>query len=423
MANNKTDYDIIIAGGGPAGLSAAARLSKNFKILLIEKEELGKSTKSWYSYADRVKAHGLDDAVMFRTDHLHFVAPTFQHDMKDDVLILDKNKTLQIWLDEAKKNGTEFITAEFINYSRKSSEFVNVETTIGNFSAKLLIDACGSTSPIVHGKKLAKRVDAWVIYGAKINVKNNPRPLQIEYIPLHDAENTYIGIHPYSENILEFYVFVGENGTFGNDWIKLKERFHKVLDEMYPDAEILDLLTGSIPSGMLKDYAFDNMILWGASGMLNPDGCGMGFNEILRQLDTFEADITRNFRSNRLDKWALGRVALGLKDVETLNFQRIIGAFSLYFRSADSAGRWDGGVRWLNAMGKDSKYWMRNEMSLSWIKDATLKLHKAVPFKDTIDLIPKHEIFFISEQLVRFSVSAVLVNVLDFLGIKKKKKK
>jgi len=423
MTENQTDFDIIIAGGGPAGLSAAAKLSKKFSVLLVEKEELGKSTKSWYSYGDRIKAHKLDDAVVFRTDHLHFVAPNFKHDMMDDVLIVDKDKVLQIWLERARKNGATFKKAEFFNYSRKPQGYVNVETSAGNFTAKLLIDACGATSPIVHGKKLAKRVDAWIIYGAKIRVKNNPRPLQIEYIPLHDAENTYIGIHPYSEDILEFYVFVGENGTFGNDWIKLKSRYEKVLAEMYPDAEVLEPLTGSIPSGILKDYAFDNVIFWGASGMLNPDGCGMGFNEILRQLDTFDAEITRAFRANRLDKWALGRVALGLKDIETLHFQRIIGAFSLYFRSADSAGRWDGGVRWLNAMGPKSKYWMRNEMSLSWIRDATLKLHKAVPFKDTINLIPKHELFFISEQLARFTVSAVVVNVFDFLGIIKKKKK
>jgi hypothetical protein len=414
----KPEYDIIIAGGGPAGLSAAAKLSKTFSVLLIEKNELGTTFASWYSYEDRIKAHNLEDAVAFRSDYLHFVAPTLQHDMKDNCVVLDHNKTLQIWIDRARNNGANFVQGEFLSYLRKSQDFVVVETTNGTFTGKLLIDACGSHSPVIRKHNLVKRVDAWIIYGAKIRVKNNTRRVQIEYYPLNDNENTYVGIHPFNENEINFYVFIGENGTFGNDYEKLKPRFNKILAETYPDAEVIAPLYGSIPSGILKKYALDNVVFWGASGMLNPDGCGMGFNEILRQLDTFEAEITRTFRANRLDKWALGRVALGLHDIETLHFQRIIGAFSLYFRISE--GRWDGGVKWLNAMGNKSKYWMRNEMSLSWIRDATIRLHKAVPFKETIKMIPPNELLFISEQLVRFSFSAVFVNTMRFLGFSKK---
>ena len=410
MAENKTDFDIIIAGGGPAGLSAAAELSKNFKILLIEKNTLGTTFASWYSYEDRVKNHNLEDAVAFRSSYLHFVAPSLEHKMRDDVVVLDHEKTLQIWIDRAKANGTKFVQAEFLDYSRKSQDFVVVKTTAGNYSARLLIDACGAPSPIIKKqKKWVKRVDAWVIYGAKIRVKNNNRPTQIEYYPLNDDENTYIGVHPFNEEITNFYVFVGKSGTFG-DPMSLKHRFERTLASVYPDAEIIAPLHGTIPSGILKHYAMNNVIFWGASGMLNPDGCGMGFNEILRQLPQFVAGITRTFNAHRFDKWALRRVAWGLGDIETRNFQRIIGAFSLYF--IKSEGKWDGGVKWLNAMGPLSKYWMRNEMSLIWIRDATVKLHRAVPFKETIKMIPFNELFFIIEQLIRFSISATLVTIL-----------
>jgi len=142
---------------------------------------------------------------------------------------------------------------------------------------------------------------------------------------------------------------------------------------------------------------------------MNPDGCGMGFNEIIRQLKTFSAEISRAFKANRLDQRSLTRVARSLRDVETMHFQRIIGAFSLYFIKSD--GKWDGGVQWLNRMGEMSKFWMRNEMSLVWIRDATIKLHKAVPFSESIKMIPPHELIFISEQLIRFSFSAAIANV------------
>ena len=417
MTASKTDFDIIIAGGGPAGLSAAAELSKNFKVLLVEENVLGTTYASWYSYGDRIKKHNLEEAVAFRSNYLYFVAPTLEHKMYDDVAVLDHDKVMQIWSERAKENGAKFVQAKFLDYSRKYQDFVVVKTSAGNYSAKLLIDACGAPSPIVKKRNLVKRVDAWVIYGAKIRVKNNPRTPQIEYYPLNDEENTYIGVHPFDENIINFYVFVGKSGTFG-DPSTLKHRFERTLATVYPDAEIIAPLYGSIPSGILKQYALDNVIFWGAAGMLNPDGCGMGFNEILRQLPHFTAGITRTFNANRFDKWALRRVAWGLGDIETRNFQRIIGAFSLYF--IKSRGKWDGGVKWLNAMGKDSKYWMRNEMSLTWIRDATVRLHRAVPFKETVKMIPFNELFFIIEQLVRFTISAVVVSVLRFLGLMKK---
>ncbi|MGB5270178.1 MAG: hypothetical protein WBN52_06690, partial [Eudoraea sp.] len=91
-------------------------------------------------------------------------------------------------------------------------------------------------------------------------------------------------------------------------------------------------------------------------------------------------------------------------DPETINFQKINGAFSLYF--IRSPGKWDGGVKWLNAMGEDSKYWMRNEMTLYWIKRANLKLNGVIPFKETYKMIPLKDFLFILGQYIRFKIKS-----------------
>lgn len=396
-------FDIIIAGGGPAGMSAAAELSKDFKVLVIEKKKPGTTQSTWYSYADRAKKYDLEEAVAVRTNYIKFTAPTVEHFMRDNCVIFDHDKVLQIWMERAKSKGSLVRQEAFVDYE-KVDEGVRVTTDKGTYTAKLLIDSMGINSPIVQKNKLVKRKDAWVIYGAKMTNVDFENPYQLEYLPLNDEENTYIGIHPHSETETNIYAFKGQKNTLGNP-DDLKEKFDKAIAEIQPNAKRVSTLRGTIVSGSLKKYALDNVIFFGSSGMLNPDGCGMGFNQILMKHQVFAEGIRDVMKTESLDKKSLHKVAMSLKDQETINFQKIIGAFSLYF--IRSEGKWDGGVRWLNAMGEDSKYWMRNEMTLDWIKGANLRLSKVIPLKETFKMIPFSDFFFIMGQFIRFKIKSV----------------
>jgi len=395
-------YDIIIAGAGPAGLTAAVELSKKFKILVIERRKPGTTTSTWYSYADRVKKYNIEEAVVGRFNEIRFLSPTQTHYMKDDCVIMNHNKVLQLWIERAKANGAVIRREAFVDYEYKNDGLV-VKTVEGEYFTRLLIDAMGSGSKIIAKHKLIKRHDAWVIYGGLIRHEKLETPYVLEYYPLNDVNNSYVGIHPYSETETNIYVFQGRSNTMGRP-AELKSIFDKTIQELHPNGKKIQNLGGTIVSGALKKYALDNVIFFGASGMLNPDGCGMGFNEILKQHRTFANGITNAMKNNTLDQKTLSKIADSLRDREVLNFQKIIGAFSLYF--IKSKGKWDGGVKWLNAMGGESKYWMRNEFTLEWIMKATLRLHKVIPIKETVSMIPMDNLPFVLEQLARFSVKA-----------------
>jgi flavin-dependent dehydrogenase len=396
-------FDIIIAGGGPAGMSTAAELSKNFKVLVLEKKKPGTTQSTWYSYADRAKKFDLEEAVVVRTDYIKFTAPTVAHFMRDNCVIFDHNRVLEIWMERAKANGSVVRQEAFVRYER-SEDGVTVETNIGKYQARLLIDAMGVMSPVVQENKLVKRKDAWVIYGARMANVKFENPYQLEYFPLNDDENTYIGIHPHSETETNIYAFKGQKNTLGNPE-DLKEKFEKVIRDIQPEATKIDTLRGTIVSGTLKKYALDHVIFFGSAGMLNPDGCGMGFNQILMKHQIFAEGIKKVMMANTLDRRSLQKVADSLRDQETINFQKIIGAFSLYF--IRSTSKWDGGVNWLNAMGEDSKYWMRNEMSMEWIKRANLRLNSVIPLKETFKMIPMDDFLFILGQYIRFKIKSI----------------
>ncbi len=395
-------YDIIIAGAGPAGLTAAVELSKKFKILVIERYKPGVTSSTWYSYADRVKKYNIEEAVAVRFDEIRFLSPTQTHYMKDDCVIMDHNKVLRLWIGRAKANGAVIRRETFTDYEYKPDGMV-VKTGKGEYFTQLLVDAMGSGSTIIAKHKLIKRHDAWVIYGGLIRHEKPEKPYVLEYYPLNDADNSYVGIHPYSETETNIYIFQGRSNTMGRP-AELKDIFDKTIQKLHPNGKKIQDLGGTIVSGALKKYALNNVIFFGASGMLNPDGCGMGFNEILKQHRTFAKGITKAMKNNTLDQKTLSKIADSLRDREVLNFQKIIGAFSLYF--IKSKGKWDGGVKWLNAMGGESKYWMRNEFTLEWIMKATLRLHKVIPIKETVSMIPMDNLPFVLEQLARFSVKA-----------------
>lgn len=59
--NNKTDFDVIIVGAGPAGLSVGSELSREFKVLVVDARDVNthlvwNTTKSWFVPYDTVES-------------------------------------------------------------------------------------------------------------------------------------------------------------------------------------------------------------------------------------------------------------------------------------------------------------------------------------------------------------------------------
>lgn len=397
-------YDILIAGAGPAGLSAASRLSKDFKVLIIDKNKILYTTKAWYSYEDRAKKYGLQCAVVNRCSSILFKAINEKHVMKDKCVILDPTKVLSIWMKKAIANGAEIEKNRLKGYEKKDSGII-VKTEKGNVKVRLLIDCTGVKSPILKKNNLLGRINTWLCFGAKINNIKLKDTKQIKFLPLLDSKNTYTTLYPYNNKSAEFYVFRNLEMKNIPEPSSLKELFKKTLRKKYPGAKIISPIQGNIVSGELKKYALDNVIFFGESGMLTPPAIGMGFNEILMKHERFSREVKKAMKGDLKEK-NLSSIIEGLVDEKVINFQRIVANFSYYF--IKSPDKWDGGVQWLNELGNMSRYWMRNELSLDWIKKAAFKLYKIIPLEEAAKYMPKQDLLFVSRQFAYFIEKSVL---------------
>lgn len=179
-------YDIIIAGAGPAGLSAAAELAKNrkLKILLIEKGKILSTDKTWAGFTSEFRQRKLMPTVSKSVKKVGFGTFRTGMDMrKVNFSVLDQKKFLNLLYSRIKnqsknKNITVRENCKFISFrhSGKNNSCIDIKTTKGKFKCRILIDAAGFKSPVSKRYKLQDNIFVWQCLAYELN-RSSPKNL------------------------------------------------------------------------------------------------------------------------------------------------------------------------------------------------------------------------------------------------------
>ncbi len=280
------NYDIVIVGGGPAGLSAAWSAAKSgTKVAVLERDEArGQNVRtSGVTWIKEARSFGISPQYYNPIKNYAFYSPNnviMKKSKEAEVAVLDVRKTYQYLAYEAAKAGAEiFLRTNVTDIIKQDGKLAGVKATSLKedltFYSKVIIDASGFYSIVGKATGL---VSQWKRFGAGAEYEAYVEKLDPQTWYLMVGQNYspagYAWIFPLGENKARIGVGIGKPESQEDATQRLQELLEKKpkpLDTMGKIVPI-EFHYGLIPNEGLRPSAVDdNLILVGDSaGQANP---------------------------------------------------------------------------------------------------------------------------------------------------------
>ncbi len=295
-------YDVVVLGGGPAGLGSAVNLAdKGVSVLVLEENKIAQTQKTWLTFDYILEKYGLKECVRNRFADIVFscyLGNSYSFKNKSFIYPVDEEKALKLLAERAVKNGAVIKEKEpFVNYHVNAKDkIITVNTSKNSYDAKLAIDAMGRNSEIlkscgVNNDVLDMGCLAYFLEGVKS--KNDNKMLLFDsYFPGTD----YFWMVPLEDDrimagIFFFYSLTDENLNEKSARLKEYIKVRNIKGKVY------DKRMGNIPLGNQRGINTDNILCIGDCCNTPLPSSGFSFN---RCLD--ESEILADFTVRYLDK-------------------------------------------------------------------------------------------------------------------------
>jgi digeranylgeranylglycerophospholipid reductase len=279
-------YDIVVVGGGPAGLSAAYSASKlQARTILLEKDDaVGQFVRtSGVSWIDSMKTLGIPEKYYNPIKNYRIISPTNEVIFNGEVgrsCVLDVRGTYQYLASLAVRSGSDIMVRSRVNDVIANSSRISgvkARTPKGELEirSKLVIDASGFSSTVARRAEL---VPEWRRYGIGAEYECfcsevDPQTWTLMVGSMY-SEAGYAWLFPISKDRVRIGVGVGRPES-RSDPLKilneLVEKRVKPLNEL-SKLQPIELHYGLIPNeGCVRTTTHDGLLLVGDSaGQSNP---------------------------------------------------------------------------------------------------------------------------------------------------------
>ncbi len=404
------EFDCIIAGAGPAGLALASVLSPKHRVCVIDRGEIGTTSKSWASFRDLVGSLGLGDSIAnSRIDKLefgHYLGAKWV--FTDTYCQLDERKLLGALI--ARSPNATFVSNFEVQGFSRDGQRVSVRGGGETYEAPLLIDCLGADSPIVREARLVSTYSSYPILGVTVdNVSFDPTKFVWEIMRTPDFDGLMIGgIMPYSEDRVQVHVF-----PYLDNSRMACEDLEKYLSEYlayYPslkDARVVCKTQGTILMGELKQDALDNVFFFGESGLWTPRFIGTGLNQILRDFGTVGNRLSELLESGRLSAADLSQVRFATMSKKSTHFLKCFE--KIIFSLKDDPEKLNGFLQKINeAHPRFGECLMRNAFDAEILMKSWQKIHEHYSIAEITRILSKKDVLYLVEMGLEILEDSVL---------------
>jgi len=292
------DADILVVGGGPAGLLAASYLSKRHRVIVIEREIFGETTKFWVATERRLKRHGLEKCILHRARTM--IMGSFlgsRASASGDFAVVDEEHLLRSLVKRCKENGATLVENSRLLNLRWTAQSLFAEAGGTEYRVRLVLDAMGGASSIASTFRLHHIGGFYCVYGgflrdiklhspeivlAYVGQLGNPPPV-FEIIPT-GTDSAYAVVFVYTQNLVD-------PRSLARTFEEHCE--HNPFFTLTPETRRLKEKSGAIAIGQTRRRKLRGVVAMGEAGLVQPPLMGTAFNEALEHTEAICRRISR----------------------------------------------------------------------------------------------------------------------------------
>lgn len=304
MDNGECFADVIVVGGGPAGLLLAGKLGPHLSVTLLERSRIGQTSKFWLTNERRLAKHDLLTAARYTATRA--TVGTFLGSFayaEGNFAVVDEAGLLNLLKDRCMRASVRIIENTKVLNVASDDRRLLLQTTSGPYQARLVIDASGGGSPFAATFRLHRLEGFYSVYGAHL------KDLRLASEDIVGAHIVHFGhptplfeVIPTGPTSAFCVVFLASRNVV--EPAKLNSIFqehveHNPFFKAEQSIGTSDLKMGVIPIGSAAPRKVPGILPVGEAGMLQSPLLGAAFNEILEYGDLITEAVLTAFSKHR----------------------------------------------------------------------------------------------------------------------------
>ena len=426
-------FDAVIIGGGPAGLAIASELSRNWRVLVVDKGQAGTTKRSWFVplnvVDEQVRPFTYGGVTRFLASTCTGATANWRARQFERYPYVDEKTLLPHWVSVIQENGSEVLSECEYRWHEVSANGVSIDTARGKFQARLMIDCSGYNSSIAKQYGISRAgYYWWSVFGAIGDHPNGLDGMEVgDYMLWQTFADTTRNPNASLQEgrpIFEYEILDPRTSfsliLYLREEVMAREAMEPVYKHIirneattaaFHDMEIKELKYGWYPSASVSQELARERVIFAGDAACWTTPCGWGMTFILNNYREFSAKLDAALRAD-----TLGRAELAA--IPHFRFRErseiVLNSLITHFLSNAAAPLLD---RFIELFNPTSEYHVDPlycekvftlDITTDEVRDMMRTVLKAFTLKELLSFLPPSQAYLLLEEAAYFVGESVL---------------